>query len=52
MHVVLLLDALGNQLAVDHAEFNGLPRFRTHQLTLLVLVHLHLVRCVHDTIAS
>lgn len=52
MNIVLLLDALGDQLAVSHAEFSGLPWFCAHQLTLLVLVHPHLVWCVHDTIAS
>lgn len=52
MNIVLLLDALSDQLAAGHAEFSGLRWFSTHQFTLPVLVHLHLVWCVHDTITS
>lgn len=52
VNVVLFLDAFGNQLAAGHTELTGLIWFSTHQLTLLVLVHPHLVQSVNNTVPS
>lgn len=48
MNVILLLYSLGKQLALSFAEFFLVA----HDLTLLVLVHLHIEGRVYNTVPA
>lgn len=48
MNIILLLDTLGNQLALIQGEFF----LAAHYLTFLVLVHINSVECIDNTIPT
>lgn len=52
VNVVFFLDALSEQLALLHAEFDGIFWLFTQHLTLLVQVHENGVQRVDNTIPS
>lgn len=48
VNIILLLYSLSNQLALFYAELFLVA----HHLTFLVLIHLDIVECVHNTVPT